>query len=78
MNHLRGRVRICGRGTPQPTVVMEVVNTRTGVVVASDNAALHTIYGPGTGLPTMVQECATATTGARIAWMYDLRRKGLK
>lgn len=68
--HLRGKVRI-----RNGLVVMDVVNTNTNQVVASDNVALHTIYGRGAGLALMVQDATEVTAAARIAWMCGFGRK---
>lgn len=73
--HIRGRVFVRHRPSLQPIVCFEVINTRTGRVLASDNVALHTRYG--SGLPKIVRACHEAVAAARGAWTYDLRRSAL-
>lgn len=69
--HIRGKVRVLGN-----SVWFEVINTRTGDILATDNIALHTHYG--SGLPDIVQACVEATAAARGAWTYNFKREALK
>ena len=71
VRHLRGRVTgptgYTGRG--HPIWMVEVINTRTGRVVNSDNAY---------SLASAYDDAAERTYVARAAWFYSYTKKGLK
>lgn len=80
VDHLRGRISIVaprGRDT-SPLVVMQVVNTRTGRVLTSDNVSLHTIYGRNTGLEHMMKTCTEAVIAARASWHWGYKKGDLQ
>lgn len=62
--HLRGRVFKSGG-----TWHMQVVNTSTGDVLASDNTNNYYV---------MAEEAVVATASARAAWMFEFKRKELQ
>lgn len=62
--HIRGRVFKRG-----PTWHMQVINTRTGVILASDNTNSYAV---------MRDEARAATAAARGAWIYNFRQRLLK
>lgn len=70
--HIRGRVYVdvdhrttCG----DQMYAMEVVNTRTGKVLITDNCA---------NLGRLVKACHEATAAARSTWFYSLGRKDVR
>lgn len=66
--HIRGRVFVQKRGT-RPHYAMEVINARTGAVLASDDCSR---------LDRIVELAHEATAVARGAWFWDYKRKALK
>lgn len=69
--HIRGRVFRVTPGYKRRRALwgMEVVNTHTGKVLASDNC---------THLPSLIAECDEATACARAAWFWSFKPKDLR
>lgn len=68
--HLRARVYTVGRGlTGRTKWALEVVNTRTGRVVAYDDC---------TDWHNLINLADHATGAARAAWFWDFRRGAVK
>ena len=68
--HIRGRVYRMHKNTVGDWMWgMEVINTRTGQVLASDNCSIR---------EAIVGLCDEATAVARATWFWGLRRKDVR
>ena len=74
--HIRGRVFVMRprgehyrRGLVQTLYGMEVINTNTGRVIASDNC---------TSWDALIAVCIEATAVARAAWFWGYDRKAVR
>jgi hypothetical protein len=64
--HIRGRVFFMHHGRHRRIWGMEVVNTHTGKVLASDNCSDYR---------SIVDLCNEVTAVARAAWFWEFRRR---
>src|SRR5690349_11189093 len=68
--HIRGRVYRQHRNSVGDWMWgMEVINTRTGQVIASDDCSIH---------QAMVDLCDEATAVARATWFWGLKQKRVR